>query len=76
MADEKTLLTQDILDKAHKSLDRLIALSENARIEACNSGLTDLRDKLERVGAHLRLARAEAGSLDLGGGIQPRSGAK
>ena len=77
MADEKkTVLTQDVLNKAHKALDRLIALCEDARVEACNSGKTDLRDKIERVGAHLRMGRAEAGSLDLGGGIRPLSGDK
>ena len=77
MADEKkTVLTQDVLDRAHKALDRLIALCDEARVEACNSGQTDLRDKIERVGAHLRMGRAEAGSLEIGGGVRPRSGDK
>ena len=72
----KVSLDQNTLDRAHKSLDRLIALTDGARIHACNEGKTDLRDKLEVVGAHLRLARAAAGSLDLGGGIRPLSGGK
>lgn len=76
MADKKTVLTQETLNKAQKIIDRLIDLCDTARIEACNSGMTELRDKLERTGAHLRMGRAEAGSLDLGGGIRPLSGGK
>lgn len=72
----KVSLDQETLDKAHKQLDRLIHLTESARVQACNEGKTELRDKLERVGGHLRFARAEAGSLDLGGGIRPLSGDK
>lgn len=69
-------LDQKTLDHAHKRLDALIDLTDKARIQACKEGKTVLRDKLERVGAQLRLARAEAGSLDLGGGIRPLSGDK
>lgn len=66
---------RDELNAAHKRLDGLIELTEKRRVKACKEGNTDLRDKLERVGAHLRMARAEAGSLDFGG-IRPLSGDK
>ncbi len=68
-------LTQENLDRAHKKLDALIEITDRAKVAACNAGLTEARDRLERVGAHLRFARAEAGGLDVGG-VQPRSGDK
>jgi len=69
-------LDQDTLDRSHSQLDRLISRTERARVQACNEGQTEARDTLERVGAHLRMARAEAGSLSLSGGVRPRSGDK
>lgn len=68
-------LTQENLDRAHKQLDALIKATDAAKVEACNVGLPETRDRLERVGAYLRFARAEAGGLDMGG-VRPRSGDK
>lgn len=76
MADKKDRLTQENLNAQHMRLDRLIDQTEAARVQACSEGQTAARDTLERVGAHLRLARAEAGSLALAGGIRPLSGDK
>ena len=76
MKGKNMKLDQKTLDHAQKRLEALIDLTEEARVMACNEGKTELRDKLERVGAHLRFARGEAGSLDLGGGIRTRSGDK
>lgn len=72
----KINLDQDTLDRAHKRLQGLIDVTNAARIAACNEGLVDARDTLDRVQAHLCMARAEAGSLDLGGDIRPKSGGK
>lgn len=79
MADgamKRISLDQATLDKAHKMLDRLIDMTEAARVEACNEGLEAARDRLDLVGAHLRMARSEAGPLDFGNGVRPRSGDK
>lgn len=69
-------LDQATLDKGHKMLDRLVGMTERARVRACNEGQTELRDTLERGGAYLRLARAEFGGIVTDGGIRPRSGDK
>lgn len=69
-------LDQKTLDHNHKRLNSLIDTTDEARIQACNEGKTELRDKLEEVGALLRMARGKAGSLDLGGGIRPLAGDK
>lgn len=72
--DKMTILTQRKLDKAQDTLERLIELTEDARVECCNADLTEQRDRLDRVGAYLRMARAEAGPLTLPGGVTTRSG--
>lgn len=69
-------LNQSTLDASQKRLERLIDTTETARVLACDDGQLEARDKLDRIGAHLRMARAEAGSLTLEGGIQTRSGDK
>ena len=75
----KIELNQETLDVAQKRLERLIDMTEQARVLACNDGQYAARDKLDRIGAHLRMARAEAGSLTLkaaDGVIQTRGGDK
>ena len=83
-------LTQERLDKAHDALDRAIKLVEalandaaGASVEACNEGQLVARDRLGAVSGNLcmalgslRIAKSQAGQLNLSGGIQPRSGGK
>lgn len=69
-------LDQKTLDHAHKLLVGLIDLANEARVAACNEGLEETRDTLDRGQAFLCMARAEFGSLKFPGGIRPRSGGK
>ena len=72
--DKMSAVTQKNLDRAQRALERLIDLTEDARVDACNEGFTDQRDLLDEIGAHLRMARAKAGKLAFPGGITTRSG--
>ena len=73
----KIELNQDALNLHHKMLDRLITATEDARVQACLSGYSEARDTLDKIGAHLRMARSAAGSLNFGGiKPQPRGGDK
>lgn len=70
-----SVLKQSTMDKAQTTLEKLIDITEKARVECCNENKIEARDKLDKIGAYLRMARAEAGSLKIGE-IQTRSGDK
>jgi len=63
-------LDQATLDRCHKMLDQLIRTTEQARVQSCEGGDFASRDKLDKINGHLRMARSEAGSLNMGG-VQP-----
>lgn len=69
MAD-KIAMNQETLNAYHKMLDQLINVSEKVRVQCCEAGDFTSRDKLDRFNGHLRMARAEAGSLNING-VQP-----
>ena len=78
MATEKVLieLSQANLDRGHKIVNGLIDMLDNARIQSCNEGKVEARDVLDLMGAHARIIRSLAGSLDFGSGIVARAGDK
>ena len=70
-----TELTEANLHRAQKMLEVLIDTTEGARVTACKEKRTELRDQLDMVGAHLRMARGIAGSIEFDG-VSTRSGDK
>lgn len=72
MADtkERITLNQALLDRNHKMLDQLIRTTEQVRVQSCEDGDFTSRDKLDKINAHLRMARSEAGTLNFNG-VQP-----
>ena len=71
-----TVLTEKTLHGAQDTLRKLINLTGDAHAEMCDKGLTEQRDLMREVQAHLLFAEAKAGGISLPGDIQPKSGGK